>query len=452
MQLGRLTRAAGTEPVVPVNRTIEGPVGRFLDWPLWRSTLLLSVVFVALSGSLGVAIVYALFGVLETSAVVMSFLIPAMVVPAAAFVQLYALRRARHSERELSRFFATTGALLAIGDFTGRFTRLSPSWERLLEHTPLEMSAVHFSEFLHPDDVEPTMKEVKLLTSGGHQTSAFLNRFRHKHGDYCWLQWNATADTRRRLIYATAVDVTARVEAESFKDSLISTVNHEIRTPLASLFAALKISTGMQATDLPEQTARMLEIAEANAERLVRIIDNTLDLERIQTGNVEYRLTPHPVNALIDTAAEQARFAFEDAGVGLETVDQSHGAGLLVDELRLQQILGNLLTNAAKFAPAGSTVRLAAYERDGIVRLSVTDQGPGIPPSERERVFDRFYQVSGHDKGGSGLGLAISKTLAEGMSGEIGVEEAPDGGAVFFVRFPVHDMKAAETPTEQEPV
>ncbi len=418
--------------------TFDEPIRRLLDWPLWRSTLFLSIAAVAVSGINGMIIIYLLVGVLEPTAIMLAFFIPGVVVPPAAMLQLWGLRRAHRSERELARFFATTGALLAIGNFSGRFTRLSPSWERVLGYSPAEMSAVRFNEFIHPDDLERTTRELALLASGRHQTKAFVHRFRHKHGGFCWLQWNATSDVRRKLIYATAVDITARVEAEAFKDSLISTVNHEIRTPLASLFAALKIATGMQDNQLPPQTSRMLNIAESNAERLVRIIDDMLDLERIQTGNVEYRLAPRSAEALVESAADQARFLFEEAEVELEVFDDSRGRRIEVDELRLQQVLGNLLSNAAKFAPTGSTVRLSAeIDGDGdSVRFRVSDRGPGVLPGDRERVFERFYQSPAHDKGGSGLGLAICKTLVEGMGGEIGIEPDHGGGATFFVRFP----------------
>ncbi|NQV79500.1 MAG: PAS domain-containing sensor histidine kinase [Alphaproteobacteria bacterium] len=421
-----------------VSKTFQGPIGRLLDWPLWRSATAISVASIVGSGIVGMGVVALVVGSLEPMAIALSFLIPALVVPPAALIQLWALRRAHQSEREMGRFFATTGALLAIGDWRGHLIRLSPSWERLLGHTPIEMAAVHFSEFIHPDDVEDTMREAVKLRSSPHQTAAFDTRFRHKNGSYLWLQWNASADSRRRLVYATAVDITARVEAESFKDSLIATVSHEIRTPLSSLFAALKIATSMQTAPLPAQTQRMLEIAESNAERLVHVIDDMIDLERIEKGTLEYTLVACDVSMLLTTAVDQVRFLFEDADIALVIHDTTHGQRVLVDEQRMQQVLGNLLSNTVKFAPSGSTVQLSAATAGRTVRITVRDEGPGVATADQERVFERFYQSGNHNKGGSGLGLAISQTLVRGMGGEIGIDPGTSPGAVFFVDFPAH--------------
>ncbi len=421
------------------------PWGRFVDLPLWLSTAILSAAAVSISAIIGSLVIWLAVGELAPLAFGLAFIIPGIVVPPAAALQLWAMRRARRSESELSRFFNTTDAIMVVGDEAGRLIRVNPACQKLLGYSAAEFAAGNFIQFVHPEDVALTQDEADRFDDPTHRSTAFVNRFQRKDGSTLWLQWNATADSKRRLIYATAIDVSARVETESFKDSLIATVNHEIRTPLTSLYGALRIVNEMQTSALPEDTRRMLGIAESSAERLVRIIDNTLDVERIQTGNVEYKLEPHRASALIDTAAEQARFTFEDAGIELVILDRSDGRQVLIDELRMQQVLGNLLANAAKFAPAESTVRLAAELDHGNILFSVADCGPGIPLAERERVFDRFYQVPQRKKAGSGLGLAISKTLVEGMNGRIAVEENPGGGATFLVRFPLCDAAMAET-------
>lgn len=411
-------------------------VGRVLGWPLWLGTIVLSLVTIVGSGIVGSLVIYLTVGALQPAAYLFAFGIPALIIPPAALAQLWAMRRAWRSESELARFFESTEALLAIGDWSGRLFRTSPSWYDLVGFTADEMAGGHFIAFVHPDDAEETIREAKKLGSGDHRSVGFVNRFRRKTGGYVWLQWNATADRRRKLIYATAVDATARVESEALKDALISTVNHEIRTPLAAIYAALKIVQGMQTDCASDQSQRMLKIAESNADRLVRMIDDMLDVQRIEAGTANYQIAPCDVAELLAAVADQARLLHAGSTVALRVVDEAPGAWALADPDRLHQVLSNLLSNAYKFAPPASDVTLAVRPAGLGLRFTVLDEGPGVPEADRERVFERFYQSGRHNKGGSGLGLAICRTLIRDMGGAIGMEPAPPPGAAFFVEIP----------------
>ncbi|MEQ8246172.1 MAG: PAS domain-containing sensor histidine kinase [Alphaproteobacteria bacterium] len=408
----------------------------FLSWPLWLSVVVLTLLAIGLSGTAGVAVIAVVVGEVVPISVVLAFTIPALIVPPAAFAQLWAMRRAWRSERELARFFESTEALLAIGDWSGRLFRTSPSWHDLIGFTAEELAEGHFIAFVHPDDVAETIREAKKLGTGEHRSVGFVNRLRRKGGGYVWLQWNATSDPRRKLIYATAVDVTSRVESEALKDALISTVNHEIRTPLAAIYAALKIVQGMQTDCASDQSQRMLKIAETNADRLVRMIDDMLDVQRIEAGTANYQIAPCDVAELLAAVADQARLLHAGSTVALRVVDEAPGAWALADPDRLHQVLSNLLSNAYKFAPPVSDVTLAVRPAGLGLRFTVLDEGPGVPEADRERVFERFYQSGRHNKGGSGLGLAICRTLMRDMGGAIGMEPAPPPGAAFFVEIP----------------
>lgn len=411
------------------------PVGRLLRWPLWFSTALLSLLSVSGSGAIGLVVVYIAVGELQPLAYMFAFGIPALIVPPAALAQLWAMRRAWRSERQLAHFFDSTEALLAIGDWSGRLIRTSPSWHGLIGFSAEELAASHFIDFVHPDDVEETIAEAKKLGSGTHRAVGFVNRFRRKAGGYVWLQWNATSDPGRKLIYANAVDVTTSVESEALKDALISTVNHEIRTPLASIYAALKIVQGMQGECRTDETQRMLAIAEANSDRLVRMIDDMLDVQQIEAGTVNYTIAPCDVAASLRAAADQARLLHADSGVDLVVADDAPATPAMADPDRLLQVLSNLLSNAYKFAPRGTAITLVAKARADRIRFTVQDRGPGIPAGDRERVFERFFQSGQHNKGGSGLGLAICRTLVRDMNGTIGIEPTSPG-VTFFVDLP----------------
>ena len=411
-------------------------VDNVLRSPLWLSATVLSVLAIGFSGTAGIAVIAVVVGEVVPISVGLAFAVPAVIVPPAALAQIWAMRRAWRSERELARFFDSTEALLAIGDWSGRLFRTSPSWHGLIGFSAEELAATHFIDFVHPDDVEDTIREAKKLGSGTHRSVGFVNRFRRKDGGYVWLQWNATSDRGRKLIYATAVDVTTRVESEALKDALISTVNHEIRTPLASIYAALKIVQGMQNDCASDQSQRMLKIAETNADRLVRMIDDMLDVQRIEAGNTNYHIAPCDIAALISAVADQARLLHSDSAVALVVVDEAPGAKALADPDRLHQVLSNLLSNAYKFAPPNTTVTLTVRPTPSGLRIAVQDEGPGVPDADRERVFDRFFQSGQHNKGGSGLGLAICRTLMRDMDGTIGVAPASPPGATFFIDIP----------------
>lgn len=411
--------------------TIEHISQRFLELPVWLSAGALTVVATAFTGAVGSLVILMIVGELVPTAFVLAFLVPAVVVPPAAAIQIWALRRAYISEREARGFFKSAAALLGIADWNGHFIRVSPSWERLLGHTAEEIGAVHFGEFVHPDDRDRTMEEAKKLGAGA-DSVGFVNRLRRRDGTYCWLQWTATSDPRRQRIYATAVDISERMEAEAIRDGIVSTVNHEIRTPLASVSGALKILTDMDGDQDSRQ--RMIKIASANTERFVRMVDDMLDLERDGAGVAQYALEACAVGTLLSDAVADCRHLFSRNDTTLDVRELD--ASVIADSRRFHQVLCNLLGNAAKFAPAGSTVRLAATRHDGRVRFTVEDNGPGIAVKDRDQIFNRFYQGAGGDHTGSGLGLSICRAFVNGMNGTIEVDTSAPRGARFHVDLP----------------
>ena len=411
--------------------TIEHISQRILEFPVWLSASALSVVATAVSGVIGCLIIFAIVGELPPTSILLAFLIPAAVIPPTAALQIWALRRAYISEREVGGFFKSAAALLGIADWNGHFIRVSPSWERLLGHTAEEIGAVHFREFVHPDDLDRTMLEAKQLGAAT-DSVGFVNRLRRRDGTYCWLQWTATSDPRRRRIYATAVDISERMEAEALRDGIVSTVNHEIRTPLASVSGALKILMDMDGDQ--DSAQRMIKIASANTERLVRMVDDMLDLERDTAGVARYTLEPCAVSALLGDAVADCRHLFSQKDTTLDVRDLD--ASVIADGRRFHQVLCNLLGNAAKFAPAGSTVCLAATRHNGQVRFTVADEGPGIAAKDRDQIFNRFYQGAGSDHTGSGLGLSICRAFVTGMNGTIHADTSAPAGARFHVDLP----------------
>ncbi len=242
-------------------------------------------------------------------------------------------------------------------------------------------------------------------------------------------------------------DVTERREVERIKDEFVSVVSHELRTPLTSIRGALGLLNSGALDDSPEQTARMVRIAHTSSERLSRLVDDILDLERMNTGSAPLELAEHRVEALVTAAMDQVSILADEAGVVL---DPAPTAELVrADGERIVQALTNLLTNAVRYSPRGSTVRVTALPVGDLVELRVDDEGRGIPPDKLESIFRRFEQVDASDareRGGTGLGLAIARSIVERHGGRLWAVSAGEGAGSSF-RFTLSRVAAPTSPT-----
>jgi len=230
-------------------------------------------------------------------------------------------------------------------------------------------------------------------------------------------------------------DITRRKEVERLKKEFISTVSHELRTPLTSIRGALGLLEGGALGALPEPAREIVQIARFNSERLIRLVNDILDIERIDAGRLELTIEDLDPAELVAAALNENRASAEQAGV---TLTGEVGARGLVraDRDRIMQVITNLLSNAIKFSNRDSTVSLTTIAGEtGRVRFAVTDCGLGIPAEQIEKLFGRFQQLDSSDsrqKGGTGLGLAISKAIVEHHGGEIGVVSTADVGSTFW--------------------
>lgn len=240
-------------------------------------------------------------------------------------------------------------------------------------------------------------------------------------------------------------DVSQRNALDRLKDEFISTVSHELRTPLTSIRGALGLLNAGMLGPIDDKAANLLRIAQANSDRLIRLINDILDLERIQSGREPLSFRPVQLDEVVRQAIEGITPTAEGAGVLL--LHDATRVELDADPDRLLQVLTNLLSNAVKFSPAGATVSVMLHpEADGVT-LSVIDHGRGIPADKLETIFGRFQQVDASDarqKGGSGLGLAICRTIVTQHAGRIWAERNPVCGATFRVYLPYHPTAGAQ--------
>ncbi|SMF61196.1 ATP-binding protein [Allosphingosinicella indica] len=234
-------------------------------------------------------------------------------------------------------------------------------------------------------------------------------------------------------------DISERKEVDRMKTEFVSTVSHELRTPLTSIAGSLGLVAGGAAGTVPPSVARLVEIARSNCARLIRLINDILDIEKIEAGRMTFDLRPLALAPLLAQAVEanKAYAAEQDATLFLGPVRED--AVVLGDEDRLMQVLTNLLSNAAKFSPPGGAVRIAVTPNGTFWRVSITDEGPGIPEAFQSRIFTKFAQADSSDtrqKGGTGLGLSIVREIVARLGGSVQFETQAGQGTTFHVDLP----------------
>jgi len=235
-----------------------------------------------------------------------------------------------------------------------------------------------------------------------------------------------------------ARDISQQKQIEKAKAEFVSTVSHELRTPLTSIKGSLGLLQSGVFGELPEAIRPMVDIAYNNSERLVRLINDLLDIEKMEAGKVEFHLEPLDLAALVrQSLAENAGYAVT-RGVTLRAVEPLAPARVIGDKDRLLQVMANLLSNAAKFSPAQGVVEVALTQGEGKARVSVIDHGPGIPDAFRARIFQKFSQADASDAAhaGTGLGLSICRAIVERHCGTMDFTTAAGVGTTFYFDLP----------------
>lgn len=248
--------------------------------------------------------------------------------------------------------------------------------------------------------------------------------------------------------YALATDISELKRLDRMKSEFVSTVSHELRTPLTSIRGSLGVLAGGIAGALPDKAREFVEIAKNNCERLIRLINDILDMEKIESGKMAFELRVLDLMEMIEQIVKANEGFAAQHKVRLQVVAARPGSRVYADSDRLTQVLTNLISNACKFSPSGSTVDIAISADQQRVRVGIVDHGPGISEEFQKRIFQKFSQEDSSDirqKGGTGLGLSISRAIVEGMGGEIGFESVPGKGATFYVLLPEwHGTVAAD--------
>jgi PAS domain S-box-containing protein len=329
-------------------------------------------------------------------------------------------------------------------DEDGIATFINPSAATMLGWTVEELIGRPLHSILHPPEVQRS-------AAGCNVCSALLRpstrtgraeSFRRRDGSSFPVEYTASIvidpSGKASGVVVTFRDVTEKRAVERMKDEFVSTVSHELRTPLTSIRGALGLLSSGLLGGIEARGKRMLEIAVTNTDRLVRLINDILDLERMESGRVELTRRPAAVGDLMVEAVQTVQAVADDARVKIEF--EPLDTVVSVDRDRVVQTLTNLLGNAVKFSSADATVHMGASVADHRLTIWVRDEGRGIPSEKQGTIFERFKQVDASDsreKGGSGLGLAICRSIVNAHGGRIWCESVEGKGSVFTLALPL---------------
>ena len=243
-------------------------------------------------------------------------------------------------------------------------------------------------------------------------------------------------------------DVTHEVEVERAKSEFVSVASHELRTPMTSVKTSLSLLLAGAAGPRDASARELLEIAVRNADRMIRLINDLLDLSRLEAGRMEFQLEPVPLADGVAAGLETVAAFAQEQGVTVATDPPAEPQVVLGVRDRLVQVIVNLVSNAIKFSPRGGRVTVRWWSENGFAVTEVADQGPGIPADQLQAVFEPFRQLDSsttREHGGAGLGLAISQGIVDALGGKLWAESVLGAGSRFFVRLPLAPEQPARS-------
>jgi PAS domain S-box-containing protein len=317
-----------------------------------------------------------------------------------------------------------------------RFTAVGaasfPSWG----YEPDELLAESLFS-LHEAENEQSIRAAFEAIAQSGTDAEFDSQLICKNGSFKDILWKVNWARSGQSFYCVAHDISERKAAERMKQRFIAIASHDLRTPLSSISATLSVLTAGGKGDLPANTKQVLQKADNSLERLMDLIRDLLDLEKLEAGKVVISMSVVSAMDVCSAACDSLEFLAKSLGV--QVARPFGDAALYADERGLVRVVINLLSNAIKFSPRGSTVKLTIENLGAMTEISVIDRGPGIPEEDRELIFEKFRQSKSTNSTavkGTGLGLAISKLIAQAHGGSIGVDSVEGQGSRFYIRIP----------------
>ena len=356
-----------------------------------------------------------------------------------------ARRQVEASGRKLALFAERAPIAVLELDETGLVTQVNRAAELLFGYAAGELLGGSVKRIVRPEFHAEFHNKWSAMIASREPVAAIKIRNPRRDGQDLVCEWAVTPlvnpDGSIVSVIAQGQDVTRQLEAERMKKEFTSTLSHELRTPLTSIIGSLQLINSGVVGEVDKDIAELTGVAERNGQRLLDLINDMLDIEKIESGKLALSPEVFDLDELVREAMLLNKAFAERFGVRFQALGSASGSRVYVDRKRLLQVMTNLLSNAAKFSPEGATVDIDLHVQDAVIRVAVQDRGPGIPEAFHSRIFGRFAQAdstASRQKGGTGLGLAICKRLIELMQGRIGFDDRAGGGTSFWFDLPLH--------------
>jgi len=333
-------------------------------------------------------------------------------------------------------------------DAEGRITVLNHSLQKYMNATKENITVDDLLDCfsLSTMDDQAINKEnfpLKLALNGERvRGTELIMQFKNNESREVVIDGQIIINSDGKLLGAVTVihDVTELKKTEKLKNEFVSIVSHELRTPLTSIRGSLGLLVSGIMGEFPEKAGKLLEIANNNCERLLFLINDILDIEKIEAGKMDFQLKMIDINHLVSDSIDANKMYADKFGVSIQFIPPESSIQVLVDSGRLMQVLTNLISNACKFSPKDDKVIVDIVPDGGKVRVSISDHGAGVSNEFQSRIFQKFSQADSsatRDKSGTGLGLNISKTIIEKLGGTLDFMSTPNEGTTFYFDLPI---------------
>jgi PAS domain S-box-containing protein len=359
----------------------------------------------------------------------------------------------RKSQQRLGLFIKDTPMAVIEWDVDGRAVAWNPAAERMFLYSEEEALGKRGQDLIVPVDAVPNAQDTWMALMSDTGGYHFIEQTIRKDGGSLICEWFNTplVSQKSKVIGAISLiqDITLEMENERLKREFVSIVSHELRTPVTSIKGSLGLLAAGVLKDNPEKSQEMLDIAVKNTDRLQLLINDILDVEKLDSGKIEYHYKETDLSKLIQDVIQANESYAEKYNIKVITGVMPETCLVKIDPDRIFQVITNLLSNAIKFSSAEATVTLSAHAlKKGQFRIMVNNMGTVIPISEKTRLFSKFYQTDSTDKRakeGSGLGLYISQKILEQHKSKMDFNSSEEEGTSFFFDLGNTEEDTAET-------
>lgn len=358
--------------------------------------------------------------------------------------ELYeANERLRASRSQFLDIIESSPVPLALLDEVGCFTRVNQALAQLTGYSRDELIGHNFQSLIHRDDLKGILREIEHMRAQNLNVFRIEARFIHKSGEPKWMLLSASMGhgtlMENNFFIAQFIDISQRKEIEHNNREFLANMSHELRTPVTSFKGAIDLVMATASKNMPETVQKLLGIAQGNSNRLAKLLNDLLDLEKASTERMNFHYQAYDLTEVVNEAIAAAGPIAEKADVHFDADFPEKPVNAWIDAPRIEQALLNLISNAVKYSDPNQAVTVALKENPKDIVIAVQDRGPGIPAHYQDKVFHPFSQADSsatRKRGGTGLGLSIAKSLVEKMGGRIEFDSTEGVGTTFRIRLP----------------